>query len=442
MEYSKKQLDEILEENKNLKIENANLQKMMLSKRYQFANKLANLYNATFSVGSRRRKVVSDLAGIFGKVKKNKIKKNSKKLNEILKQFDKVLIVSGITQNTLLPQRSHQLALEFSEHKDILVIYYEVDGFSNKYKRNKNNLITIGNKDLLFSLKVAKRQRGFFMFNNVENIALSDVEKMQENGFVLIYECIDELTDVLSGEGLTKQKTIMKKLSELNIGLLVSTAERLTKQLKKNMPNTDVLISKNAVRIKDFDYRLHSQDKVPADLKRIYSTGKKIVGYYGAISPWLDYDLIHLVAKKHPELELIFIGVDYDGGLKKLNQSIKNIHYLGPKKQSDLPKYAVRFNCGIIPFLLGDIAKSTSPIKLFEYMALGLPVVCTKDLVECRGYDYVYVSQSEKEFEKQVLDAVSQSHDENVKERLLEQAEQNSWKARAEEILKAINFID
>ena len=440
MGYSQEQINKILEENDLLKKENEDLRKIISSKRYQFANKLATSYNTIFPLGSKRRSIVGKSLNGINKVKKNKVKKNINELKKISKDFKKIIIVSGIVWNTPLPQRSHQLALEFAKRKDILVVYYEIDNFSDRCKKVKNNLVVISGKQLLFSMSVIDKQKGLFMFNNVANILLSDVETIQSKGFSLVYECIDELTDILSGGASINQKEIIEELPRLKVALFVSTAKRLTKQLKQVVPKARIIESKNAVKEDEFDYEKSRKFKTPSDLKKICSSGKEIVGYYGAISPWLDYDLIHKIAKKHPELEWVFIGVDYDGALSKLDKNINNIHYLGAKTQAELPKYAGRFNCGIIPFLPGDIAKSTSPIKLFEYMALGLPVVCTKDLVECQGYDYVYISQNDLDFEEKMLTALKQSHKSDVRDRLLEQAKYNTWEMRAKEILEAVGY--
>lgn len=278
------------------------------------------------------------------------------------------------------------------------------------------------------------------MFSNVGNVELASIKQMLKNGFELIFECIDELDEALSGGITINQKKILKDLPNLGVKLFVSTAHRLTEQLEGIVPESKILLSKNAVNVEKFNYERFKDGGLPADLRNIRKDGKKIIGYYGAIAPWLDYDLIHETAKRHPEYELVFIGVDYDGALAKLDTSFKNIHYLGVKKQSELPSYAVHFDCAIIPFMPGDIAKSTSPIKLFEYMALGLPTVCTKDLNECVGYKYVYVAKNASDFEKYLQEAIGQSRDNNVKKELLAQAENNTWEYRAKEILKALGI--
>ena len=114
---------------------------------------------------------------------------------------------------------------------------------------------------------------------------------------------------------------------------------------------------------------------------------------------------------------------------------LKNIYYLGPKKYADLPKYSSKFDCAIIPFGLGEIAKGTSPVKLFEYMAMGLPTVVTKDLKECEGYDYVYLAKNEKDFSDKLKLAIRESKKSDVKEKLRTYAEDNTWMKRAEDIM-------
>ena len=83
-----------------------------------------------------------------------------------------------------------------------------------------------------------------------------------------------------------------------------------------------------------------------------------------------------------------YLGVDYNGAAIDLEKK-KNVHNLGAKNYESLPKYANSFSCAMIPFKRGEIAKATSPVKLFAYMAAGLPTVCTRDLQECKGYEFV-----------------------------------------------------
>ena len=196
-----------------------------------------------------------------------------------------------------------------------------------------------------------------------------------------------------------------------------------------------VLMSKNAVNVEDFDYKNFENVDAPSDMQKVIQNNKPIVGYYGALAPWLDYDLIADAARENPQFDFVLIGVNYQDALKRLDLSIPNIYYLGPKNYNELPKYSSHFNCAIIPFNEGEIAKGTSPVKLFEYMAMGLPTVGTKDLDECRGYEYVYLAQNRKDFSEKIVKAIDVHKKNSVREKLLKQAEDNSWEKRADDIL-------
>ena len=187
--------------------------------------------------------------------------------------------------------------------------------------------------------------------------------------------------------------------------------------------------------LEDFYFHRFKVVDTPSDLAEGMENKKPVVGYYGALAPWLDYELISKTAINNPDYNFVLIGVNYQNALKKLDQSLKNIYYLGPKKYADLPKYSSKFDCAIIPFGLGEIAKGTSPVKLFEYMAMGLPTVVTKDLKECEGYDHVYLAKNEKDFGDKLRLAIRESKKSDVKEKLRTYAEDNTWMKRAEDIM-------
>ncbi|MFR8622317.1 hypothetical protein [[Ruminococcus] torques] len=102
-----------------------------------------------------------------------------------------------------------------------------------------------------------------------------------------------------------------------------------------------------------------------------------------------------------------------------------------------LQNYAARMDVLTIPFLINDITKATSPVKLFEYMALNKPIVTT-DMDECRKYESVLIGHDHKEFLEQLDKAILLKTDETYKALLDKEALENTWEEKARTILEQL----
>ena len=216
------------------------------------------------------------------------------------------------------------------------------------------------------------------------------------------------------------------------------TAKRLYNQLLQRFPEEKLVLVPNAVNIENF---INIPSSAPEDMIEIVNQNKPIVGYYGAMAPWLDWDLINEVARRKKNYNFVYIGVDYQDALKNL-EILDNVYFLGPKQYKDLPQYAQFFTCCIIPFECGEIAKATNPLKLYEYMALKKPVVCTKDLLECYGYDGVYIADGVDDFCEKLDLAIGDANNNEKQNSLWNSAINNPWEQRAMDfinIAKAFN---
>jgi glycosyltransferase involved in cell wall biosynthesis len=266
------------------------------------------------------------------------------------------------------------------------------------------------------------------------------VREFLSYGLGLVYDHIDEFHETITGE-VYAQLQNYADLPQLKPKLLIASAKLLFDDLRKKMPDhPELIFVPNAVDMNTF----HTDGEgtaCPEDLRHVLAKANPIVGYYGMMAPWLDYDLVNLICAKRQDLEFVFIGPDYMNSLSKLKDA-KNVHKLGTKQYRQLPSYSKHFNCAIIPFERGEIAKSTSPVKLFEYMAMGLPTVCTADLRECEGYEHVLMSNDYGEFESNLDKAIELRKDPAVRSALIEQAKQNTWEARARAINEALLRIE
>ena len=106
------------------------------------------------------------------------------------------------------------------------------------------------------------------------------------------------------------------------------------------------------------------------------------IGFVGAISSYkLDFGLIRAVALRHPEWQFVFIGPQSEGepstDLSKLC-GLTNVHWLGPKPYSQLPRFLAAFQCAWLPLQCNAYTRAMFPMKFFEYLFAGLPVVSTR----------------------------------------------------------------
>ena len=434
MEYSKEAFDRLVEKNKQLKIENDSMKKILSSKRFMAAEKIANSYNAVFPEGTKRRKVVKLGIKPAIKIMQSKSRRLTKKLNRICKDRKKVVVIHSIVWNAPLKQRPHHLAKCLAEaNRDVMIVYFEPDEQLKTFRKINDNLVTTNSWEAIFGLNTDGNK--YFFFNNVSNMPFELVEKISGAGYKIVYEYIDEFHEDVAGS-LVNQLETWDRLPKMKPCLVLASANKLFKEAKEHFKDTKVILSRNAVNVEDFDYRRYISGEAPSDLAKILKDGKPIVGYYGALAHWLDYDLISYLARKNRNLNVVLLGVNYQNALGKLDQSINNIYYLGPKKYDELALYSSHFNCAIIPFKTGQIAKGTSPVKLFEYMAMGLPTIGTRDLDECKGYEYVYLAKDKDDFSELIKKAIKEHGDEKVRARLLEEANDNSWYSRAVDIIE------
>jgi glycosyltransferase involved in cell wall biosynthesis len=253
----------------------------------------------------------------------------------------------------------------------------------------------------------------------------------------VVYEHIDEL-DVFPGEPETLKRVHDEMIRSAD--LVVATADKLYEDI--HTVRQDVILCPNAVDNVFIRRILDSTSEPPEELRDLVAQKKIIIGYYGALAKWFDYELLEQAAVNRPEYEFILIGPDYDGSILTSGIMDKtNIQWLGTKPYIELPSYLKYFDVAIIPFKLNEITHSTSPLKLFEYMAAGKPVVTTA-MHECKRYSEVLIAHDEAEFAVKLDEALKLCHNENYLQALEHVAQQNTWVMRAEAILSALGSAD
>jgi glycosyltransferase involved in cell wall biosynthesis len=153
--------------------------------------------------------------------------------------------------------------------------------------------------------------------------------------------------------------------------------------------------------------------------------------YIGALwGQWFDWDLLAAIAQSYPQAAVVVIG-DYRG---QCPDPPANLYFLGLKPQRSLPAYLAHASVAIIPWIVSPITQATSPLKVYEYLAMGKPVVAP-DLKPLRGLPGVLLTKDTVGF----ISLVDKAH--RTQPPLQEMAAftaQNNWQARVEKLLHLV----
>jgi|GEM_PF-455209 len=220
--------------------------------------------------------------------------------------------------------------------------------------------------------------------------------------------------------------------------LVFATAEKLYRRaLEDSDHKNNVFLNRNAVELSDF---VRGSVTVPAVMRKIMDRKKPVVGYYGALADdWFDFGLAEEVIKANADMEFVFIGCKL-GRMADALEKHPNYTFISAVPYKELKNYAACFDVAVIPFADNEITSGTSPVKLFEYMALGLPIVTT-DMPECRLYRSCLTADKATEFSAQLKKALKLKNDGAYQAILKKEAEENTWSQRVSEMIKQVENL-
>jgi GT2 family glycosyltransferase/glycosyltransferase involved in cell wall biosynthesis len=166
--------------------------------------------------------------------------------------------------------------------------------------------------------------------------------------------------------------------------------------------------------------------------------GRPVIGYFGAIADWFDIELIERVADAHPECLILLIGNDTVGAAKRL-ATHPNVTALGERPYAELPFYLHGFDVCLMPFLVLPLTLATNPVKVYEYLAAGKPVVAVELPEMAQFGDRVRTAVGHDAFVAAVSEALAESRSGNPgREARIAFARENTWAERANAIETAL----
>ncbi|MBU1317887.1 MAG: glycosyltransferase [candidate division Zixibacteria bacterium] len=244
-----------------------------------------------------------------------------------------------------------------------------------------------------------------------------------------LYECVDEF---VIDKGMVRKETVarLERDTILQSDAMVATAPFLLER-KGSMAKRTYLIPNAA----DIDhYRGVNLDNVkPND--EITNIPGPIVGFLGSVAYWIDLELIAYVAEKLPHYSFVFVGPAHVDTSRL--SGYDNVFFLGRKTFDELPSYIAAFDVCMNPYILDDVASGCSPLKLYEYMAAGKPIVSVRMPEAEKFVDLVEIADSYEEFAQKIEWLISRNKTwkRDFAERAWTESQNHTWGKRFEQTM-------
>jgi glycosyltransferase involved in cell wall biosynthesis len=233
----------------------------------------------------------------------------------------------------------------------------------------------------------------------------------------LIYHCADDYAHV---RGFPSTLPGLEAELCRQADLVITTSETLCRDRKPFNANTHWI--PNGADINHF-----SKPALPA--RELRDLPRPVVGFVGGLSEWVDLDLVVELASKRPRWSFVLVGpIAIDTSPVR---GFSNISLIGPRPYNEVPSYLAAMDVGFIPFKHTSVTYHADPIKAYEYLAAGLPVVAT-DLPALRRLAHVVrLGDSPSALLSALDSAVAEGRETGRVERQTEAA-RHSWTSRFE----------
>lgn len=342
-------------------------------------------------------------------------------IKHYFKKFDAVVMLTWSDWKSEPRSNRYHYAVRFSKYLPVIFVqpdlnnqdfYFEATEFDNitilhinnryisRYRLNK--LLEFFNKN-----KTINSLRSALKYLNIKspiiwvyNPYFSNYIKTSRSHLKIYHASEDYFSETFFKNQKDKnlvQKNLARTLKAID--LLISVSDGVQDNYISNGKyNGNKIVLENGC---DFDFF-----SVPPDnYKPRLLSNKRIVFYQGGINDRIDFELLFVIVSKLPDWEFHFCGkISTQNSIWKEIKKIDNFKYLGILQPEEIKNFAYQSTIGIIPFLQEKhITESSLPLKAFEYVACGLPVV-TIPIKSLRLYeDIFHFAENSTEFIEKII---------------------------------------
>ena len=192
---------------------------------------------------------------------------------------------------------------------------------------------------------------------------------------VVIYDILDDLSIYDADEqGLPERRKVRSHHPHLveTADVVIVSNRILAERHRSERP--DLIEVGNGVDLELFGAPADRPEDMPAP-----DPEHPIVGYHGMISVWFDFDLLEAVMTERPDWRFVLVGPVSPEVADRLEtlRARPNLTLIGEQPSAAIPGYVQGFDVGVIWFQLNRMTEGVTPLKMYEYLAAGVPCVAT-----------------------------------------------------------------
>jgi len=243
-----------------------------------------------------------------------------------------------------------------------------------------------------------------------------------------IYDCVDKHS---AYPGLINARVVEEMEEDLarKAGTVFDTAQGLYDKLVSYNPNTHFI--PNGV-----DYELFS--KVLSMPKK---ETKMTFGFVGMLQECIDYECLKAVAVEFSEANVVLIGRALPGVDLSWLKEYPTIEWKGLVPQKDLPAIMKDFDVCLNIFADNELSRDVSPLKFYEYLATGKPIVSTPVPLQVKDFsDCIYIASHADTFTAKCKEALAELPDDSKRQKRLARAKECSWEERVKSMRNALDW--
>ena len=236
----------------------------------------------------------------------------------------------------------------------------------------------------------------------------------------LVYDCVDRHS---AYGGLSDPAMVDAMELELaeQADAVFATAQSLCDRLRTVHP--EAVFLPNGANFERF-YAASQPQPCPEDFPE---GDGPVFGFVGALQDCIEYSYVAFAANRHPDWRFVFLGRQLPGVDLAELKALPNCHFLGLKPNEQLPRYIAQFDACLNLFRDCELSRDVSPLKFYEYLATGKPVVSTPMPEQVLQFaEVIHLAHSPEEFAAACEAALSDS---NAAARI-EYGRQSSWDSR------------